>query len=161
MNKIIEITTDKLEINPENITTYYVKCKCQICKKEFMGFSGSLTCNEKHCDKEWMNRNIHSKIELAKALQKEKNDKIITKPTAKKNIMKCQYITEDSTCCNEEATHLLEINNFAINCCPEHKRHHTTMGYWEKLIIERNDTIDEMRVEINKLKAEIKKIKQA
>jgi hypothetical protein len=69
MNPVIP--ANSLEISPENITTYYVKCRCQICKKEFMGFSGSVVCNERRCDREWMDRNIYSKLEVAKALQKE------------------------------------------------------------------------------------------
>jgi hypothetical protein len=51
----------------------------------------------------------------------------------RETIMKCQYITEDGTCYNETET-----------------------GYLDKLIMERNDTIEEMRLEINLLKAEIK-----
>ncbi len=70
--------TDKyLEILPRDdladlhVTTCYVKCRCEICKKEFMGFAGSVICNESRCNREWMDKNIHSKLELAQALQKK------------------------------------------------------------------------------------------
>ncbi len=70
--------TDKyFEILPRDdladlhVTTCYVKCRCEICKKEFMGFAGSVICSESRCNREWMDKNIHSKIEVARALQKK------------------------------------------------------------------------------------------
>ena len=62
------ITADSSDSN--NVTTLYVRCHCQVCRKEFLGLSGALTCS-KLCDKQWMERNIFSKLELAQQLQKE------------------------------------------------------------------------------------------
>lgn len=59
------------DLMDSSVTTCYVKCRCEICKKEFMGFAGSVVCSESRCNREWMDKNIHSKLELAQALQQK------------------------------------------------------------------------------------------